>query len=180
MSSFLSPALRTVAIALTSASITLLGLLVASPAAATDDPSWSWPLAPRPPVTGPFDPPDEVWGAGHRGVDLLGQVGDPVLTVQAGEVSFAGVLAGRGVVVVDHGDLRSTYEPVSAAVEIGDLVLAGQVVGVLQSVQSHCLPEACLHLGARRGDTYVDPLTLLGGREVRLKPLDGLRRPRCC
>jgi hypothetical protein len=53
----------------------------------------------------------------------------------------------------------------------GDDVDAGQVVGTLEAVGSHCYPRVCLHLGARHGDEYVDPLTLLGPREVRLKPL---------
>jgi murein DD-endopeptidase MepM/ murein hydrolase activator NlpD len=134
---------------------------------------WQWPLTPRPVVVAGFRPPEQRWAPGHRGIDLLGAVGAPVSAVDAGTVSFAGVVAGRGVVVVDHGALRSTYEPVLAQVRRGDDVDAGQVVGTLEAVGSHCFPRVCLHLGARHGDEYVDPLTLLGPREVRLKPLGG-------
>ena len=62
-----------------------------------------WPLVPRPEVVAGFDPPETRWGAGHRGVDLLGHVGQPVHASLGGTVTFATPLAGRGVVVVDHG-----------------------------------------------------------------------------
>ena len=76
-----------------------------------------------------FDPPDVVWGAGHRGVDLLGSAGQAVHAALPGTVTFAGMLAGRGVVVVDHGDTRTTYEPVTASVDVGALVAQGAVIG---------------------------------------------------
>ncbi len=132
---------------------------------------WVWPLDPLPEVVRVFDPPAQRWGAGHRGVDLLGSTAQPVLAIGAGEIAVARPLAGRGVVVVSHGALRSTYEPVTASVHVGQHVEAGEVVGLLQSARSHCLPEVCLHLGLRRGDEYVDPLSVLGPRVVRLKPV---------
>jgi len=86
-------------------------------------------------------------------------------------VTFAGPLAGRGVVVVDHGSTRTTYEPVSATIRRGEVVARGQPIGVLELSRSHCLPVACLHWGWIRGDTYLDPLLLVGGGPVRLLPL---------
>lgn len=139
-----------------------------------DDPHWTWPLQPVPVIVAGFDPPAQRWSAGHRGIDLAGSVGQAVRAVDDGVVTFAGPIAGRGVVVVSHGLVRSTYEPVSAAVSIGDVVRAGSTIGVLQAVRSHCLPQACLHLGARQGDHYFDPQTLLGHASIRLKPLRGL------
>ncbi len=140
-------------------------------AARAVDKGWVWPLQPVPEVVARFDPPVERWNRGHRGVDLLGSTGQRVLAIGAGEVSFAGEVAGRGVVVVDHGNLRSTYEPVMAAMSAGDSVAAGQVLGLLQGVHSHCAPLVCLHLGVKRSDAYLDPLSLLGSPPVRLKPL---------
>lgn len=134
---------------------------------------WQWPLHPRPAVARAFEPPVESWSAGHRGVDLRGTPLQPVRAVGTGRVTYAGVIAGRGVVVVHHGSLRSTYQPVTAAVHVDQTVAAGEVVGLLQAVGSHCAPQACLHLGVRRGDIYVDPLTILGPQRVVLKPLDG-------
>ncbi|MCL2542611.1 MAG: M23 family metallopeptidase [Nocardioidaceae bacterium] len=132
-----------------------------------------WPLQPRPAVVHGFDPPDSTYGAGHRGVDLAGHVGQAVHAALAGRVVFAGMLAGRGVVVVDHGAERTTYEPVAAAVHVGDHVARGAVIGRLTIVQSHCFPQACLHLGLIRDvdDVYLDPLTLFGEAPIRLLPL---------
>jgi murein DD-endopeptidase MepM/ murein hydrolase activator NlpD len=142
-----------------------------SPVSASAHRTWVWPLQPTPAVVRGFEPPAHAWDAGHRGVDLLGSPAEPVLAIGAGTVRFAGPLAGRGVVVVDHGALRSTYEPVTAAVHRGDDVHTGEVIGLLQTPFSHCAPEVCLHLGLRRGSVYLDPLALLGPRPVRLKPL---------
>ncbi len=129
-----------------------------------------WPLLPRPRVLAGFDPPTHAWGAGHRGVDLLGHPGQRVRTSLSGVVTFAAPLAGRGVVVVEHGDTRTTYEPVAASVEVGQVVLAGEAIGTLARAHSHCAPAACLHWGLLRGKTYLDPLTLVGAGPVRLLP----------
>jgi Peptidase family M23 len=148
----------------------------ASPAPPQATRHWVWPLEPVPRVVRAFEPPANRWSPGHRGVDLLGSAGQPVMSIGSGNVRFAGAVAGRGVVVISHGALRSTYEPVTAAVHRGERVRAGQVVGLLQTVQSHCPPEVCLHLGLRRGRVYVDPLSVLGPRQVRLLPLTSADR----
>src|SRR5690606_20733419 len=83
---------------------------------ATNPPAWVWPLTPTPRVERRFDPPSHPWGAGHRGVDLAGAVGQPVRSAGTGVVVYAGLLAGRGVVSVSHGALRTTYEPVAPTV----------------------------------------------------------------
>jgi murein DD-endopeptidase MepM/ murein hydrolase activator NlpD len=141
----------------------------AGPARASD--AWRWPLQPAPPVARPFDPPSEVWSAGHRGVDLTGTPGQAVHAPTSGRVAYAGDLAGRGVVVVEVGGLRTTLEPVSPTVAVGDRVDAGAVVGHLQAAHGHCLPAACLHWGVKTGpDAYLDPLLLVGTGEVVLLP----------
>lgn len=135
-----------------------------------------WPLQPEPEVVSGFDPPTSTWGSGHRGADLVGTVGEPVRSALAGRVVFAGTIAGRGVVVVDHGEQRTTYEPVMPAVQPDQQVAAGQAIGVLQAGGSHCPPQVCLHWGLIRttatGDQYADPLSLLGQMApIRLLPL---------
>jgi murein DD-endopeptidase MepM/ murein hydrolase activator NlpD len=130
-----------------------------------------WPLAPTPRVVQAFDPPDSTWGAGHRGVDLAGNVRQVVRTALAGRVTFAARLAGRGVVVVDHGPTRTTYEPVTAAAQVGDVLARGQPIGTLELAGSHCFPRACLHWGWKLGQTYLDPLLLVGGGPIVLLPL---------
>jgi murein DD-endopeptidase MepM/ murein hydrolase activator NlpD len=148
----------------------LLAAVLALPVAAAD-PAGEWPLQPTPEVVHAFDPPDSPYGAGHRGVDLLGTVGQPVLTALPGTVSFAGPLAGRGVVVVDHGATRTTYEPVTATLAVGTPVAAGTPIGTLELARSHYFPQACLHWGWIEGQTYLDPLRLVGVGPVRLLPL---------
>ena len=51
-------------------------------------------------------------------------------------------------------------EPIDATVRVGESVTRGQALGLMASAPSHC-PSGCLHLGAKRGDTYLDPLLLL-------------------
>ncbi|BEL11801.1 M23 family metallopeptidase [Actinoplanes sichuanensis] len=135
-------------------------------------PSYQWPVSP-PAVLRRFDPPPEPWQAGHRGVDLGVAEGAPVRAAGGGAVVYAGVLAGRGVVSILHaGGLRTTYEPVVAAVRAGDLVAAGDLIGSVAAGHPGCPQAACLHWGLRRGDVYLDPLALLGFGRVRLLPLD--------
>ena len=116
--------------------------------------------------------PVTAYGSGHRGLDLAGSTGQGVLAVEAGTVAHVGRIAGRGTVTVLHpSGVRSTYEPVEPAVTVGEVVARGSRLGELAGDGSHCRPS-CLHLGAVRAHTYLDPLVFLtGGRPVRLLPL---------
>jgi murein DD-endopeptidase MepM/ murein hydrolase activator NlpD len=133
------------------------------------DPSGSY-VAPVPGVVvHPFELPAEEWLAGHRGVDLAARVDDAVAAPGPGTVTFSGQVGGKRIVVVTHPDgLRSTLEPVVGTVERGSAVASGTVVGKLTAAPEtaanpgHCTPDDCLHWGVRRGDTYLDPLGLLG------------------
>ncbi|MFI5588805.1 murein hydrolase activator EnvC family protein [Amycolatopsis sp. NPDC051758] len=137
----------------------------------------SWPLSPVPVVTKYFDAPETPYGPGHRGVDLAAVPGQEVLAADVGVVVFAGLVAGRPVLSVDHdGGLRTTYEPVAANVAVGEQVYRGQVLGTVLTGHPGCLVAACLHWGVRRGEEYVDPLALIGEvGEYRLKPWGGGR-----
>ncbi|MFI9205922.1 M23 family metallopeptidase [Streptomyces sp. NPDC053048] len=138
----------------------------------------AWPVAgttdPRPLVARAWEPPPAPWAAGHRGVDLTAPPGQPVRAAAPGTVSFAGTVAGRGVISIEltgTGDppLRTTYEPVRATARPGDRVAAGDVIGVLEASRTHCT-GGCLHWGLRRGDTYLDPLSLLPPWMLRRGP----------
>lgn len=122
----------------------------------------AWPVGARPTVLRGWEPPATVYGRGHRGVDLAAPPGSPVRAVAPGRVSFAGRVAGRGVVSVELAgtDLRTTYEPVTASVEKGAELAAGEVVGTVEPTGSHCT-STCVHWGLRRGEAYLDPLSLL-------------------
>ena len=156
---------------LLTALVVLLGGSPASAAPATA--LWTWPLSGAPVLTRAFVPPPSPYAAGHRGVDLAAVPGQPVLAAGAGVIAFAGVVAGRPVVSVDHpGGLRTTYEPVTPTVAAGQTVAVGTPLGELAAGHAGCPVGACLHWGLRRGGTYLDPLSLLRPPRVRLLPWD--------
>jgi murein DD-endopeptidase MepM/ murein hydrolase activator NlpD len=113
-------------------------------------------------VLRPFEPPPTPYAAGHRGVDLAASPGAAVLAAADGQVTFAGSVAGRGVVVILHADgIRTEYEPVAPLVAPGQAVARGQPIARLRGQHDHWPSGQCLHWGARRGDTYIDPMSLL-------------------
>ncbi|SEQ53781.1 Murein DD-endopeptidase MepM and murein hydrolase activator NlpD, contain LysM domain [Microlunatus flavus] len=132
------------------------------PGSGVDPTTGGWPLDGTPTVLEGFDPPDEAWGPGHRGVDLEARPGQQVLAPADGTVVFVGRVGGKPVVVVDHGGVRSTLEPVGASVRVGQRVRRGDVVGRVGR-EEHC-EDRCLHWGLKRGATYLDPL-LPAGRD---------------
>ncbi|GAA1417608.1 M23 family metallopeptidase [Agrococcus citreus] len=134
---------------------------------------WSWPVASTE-VVRAFDPPETPYGAGHRGIDIAAPAGTSVLAPDGGVVRFAGPVAGRPVVSIDHaGGLVSSFEPVQPSVSTGERVERGQPIGVL--LAGHAGGER-LHLGARLHGAYVDPLPLLSVERPVLLPMDGRKR----
>jgi len=132
---------------------------------------YGWPLGPPHPVVRPFQPPSTPYGPGHRGVDLGSVAGAEVLAAGDGVVAFAGRIADRELVSVQHADgIRTTYEPLAPLVTTGDVVRRGQPIGVVRAGHPECAAAACLHWGAKRGETYLDPLRLLAHGAVRLLP----------
>lgn len=158
--------------------IALLGLVTEQSVSAAPHGEFSWPLQPRPAVERQFDRPAQDWLPGHRGVDLAGTPEQAVLAAGAGIVVFAGTVAGKPVVSIDHpGGLRTTYEPVQAEVSAGLRVGRGTRIGTLAAGHEGCAAAACLHWGARREASghgrreYIDPLGLLHPAPLRLKPV---------
>jgi len=118
-----------------------------------------WPL-PAPTVLTPFDDPPP-YAAGHRGVDLAAHVGQTVTASLPGRVTVAGMVAGHPVVVVEHGDgIRTTYLPVQPSVSVDEHVEAGDPIGSVVA-SGHCQAFMCVHWGARVGNEYIDPISLL-------------------
>lgn len=144
--------------------------------------------APVPPVipmrvVAPFEAPESRYGAGHRGIDVAADTDQPVASITAGRIGFAGTIAGKAVVTVLMTDgRRVTYEPVTSELTTGTPVRAGQLIGTVAPRGGHCggslQPSAsgephrsgCLHIGLLRGDDYLDPMALLR-RPAVLKPL---------
>jgi len=150
--------------------------------------SGDWPISP-PVVVTPFDDP-LPYGAGHRGVDLAATPGQTVIAALPGRVTVAGFVAGRPLVVIAHeNDLRTTYLPVQASVSVGDQVKGGEAIGVVaatglpgasgpsSSGKQHCLAAPCLHWGARRGEAYIDPQSLVNSAPSFTGPIVLLPEP---
>ncbi len=136
--------------------------------------TWDWPV--RGPVIRGFDPPEDPFGAGHRGIDIAAPVGSTIVAPASGTVAFAGKVGGQLFVTLDHGgELTSTYSWLSAtSVRKGDTVTAGQPfastgIGHPGSAVPH------LHFGVRLAGAYMDPLAFLVDLGVvdliRLAPL---------
>ena len=93
-----------------------------------------------------------------------------MLAAGDGVVAFAGMVAGRPVVSIDHaGGLRTTYEPVDPSVGAGQAVARGSPIGTLRG-RARRLPAPGLPaLGAAPRRDLLDPLLLRGA--VRLLPV---------
>lgn len=154
--------------------IVLITIATAPNASAIEpSPNWTYPIENKK-VFRPFEPPLQNWLAGHRGIDFAATTNTEVHSVGFGTVIYAGPLASKGVVVISHGLVRTTYEPIKASVEVGDEVSPGQLIGTLEIGESHCSTQTevfCLHLGAIRDGKYLNPLLLIRPR-VRLLPLN--------
>lgn len=149
----------------------LLAVAPEVPASARGRHAWPVPGA----LVAPFDPPAAPWGPGHRGVDLAVAPGERVRAMADGVVGFAGVVAGRAWVSIDHADdLRTTAGPLAVvAVEPGREVDQGQVVGTAAATAHAGAAEprtGRLHVSARVGGRYVDPTLLVGPWIATLVP----------
>ncbi|HVX18647.1 MAG TPA: M23 family metallopeptidase [Acidimicrobiales bacterium] len=121
------------------------------------------------PVVDPFRAPASPYGPGNRGIEYATAPGTTVGAAAAGTVTFAGRVAGSLDVTILHADgIRTSYVGLATIeVRLGQRVTLGEPIGT---------SGARLHVGARRGDVYLDPATLWssGGGAV-LVPLDGGR-----
>lgn len=137
--------------------------------------TYAWPV--EGPVIRAFDPPEQPYGTGHRGIDIGADPGTPVRAAEDGFVAFAGPIGGSLFVSIDHADgIRTTYSWLSTvAVSRGEEVLRGAILGTTGGGHPGMEPPH-LHFGARSGDTYIDPMTLLEPRSlvglIHLAPLE--------
>ena len=140
------------------------GATISSPAAQDTELAergWVWPLAGFR-IAREYVAPAHEYGPGHRGIDLEALATPGVRAPAAGVVAFAGSIADRGIVTIDHGDgLVTTLEPVSAVVAAGERIARGQEIA-MASVGGHSA-VGTLHFGVRLHGEYINPLLLLGG-----------------
>lgn len=122
---------------------------------------WVWPAdAFR--LSRPYVAPAHEYGPGHRGLDLALIGSTEVRAPAPGVVAFVGMVAGRGVLTIDHGGgLVTTLEPVESTLIPGASVESGSDVGAL-TLGGHAA-AGDLHFGVRLDGDYINPLLLLGG-----------------
>ena len=130
------------------------------------------PVLYEPPVEAPiadeFRRPATPYGPGNRGLEYDTEPGDVVTAAAPGTVTFAGQVAGRRYVTVQHADgIRTTYGPlgrIAPGVRRGSALDAGDPVGTAGEL---------VLWSASLGDVYLDPAVLLaasGTGRVRLVP----------
>ncbi len=144
-------------------SFSVLALLALAPPAAA---AWTWPL--RGEVITPYRNGDDPYAGGqHRGIDIAGGVGDPVVAAVGGEVRFAGTVGSSGVTVsIRTGDGYDTsYLHLSALeVRVGARVSAGERIGAVGTTGRRSATAPHLHFGVRDAGSrhaYHDPLGFL-------------------
>lgn len=120
---------------------------------------------------------DPVAGSGtrlHRGTDFRGEVGDLVLSIGRGEVTFVGHDPALGnMVVVDHGlGITSLYGHLSdTLVWPGAPLERGAALGLVGNTGRSAAPH--LHLTVKIDGVAVDPMMLLGQPLHRATALRG-------
>ncbi len=98
----------------------------------------------------------------HSGVDLRGEVGDPVFAMAAGRIAIAEPMYYEGnYIVVDHGNrIFSSYMHLEGfAVKEGQNVKAGELIGHVGS--TGLSTGAHLHVSFSIDGVPVDPISLL-------------------
>jgi lipoprotein NlpD len=117
---------------------------------------WRWP------IKGKVIPPFESASAVHKGVDIRGNLGEPVYAANSGKVVYSGSgLVGYGKLLIVKHDRQylSAYGHNSQLlVREGEWVKAGQKIA---TVGDSGTDKVMLHFEIRRNGKPVNPLTLL-------------------
>ena len=117
--------------------------------------AWLWPLHGE--LITSYRNGDDPYAAGqHRGIDIAGGVGAPVVAAAGGEVRFAGVAGSSGLTVsirTADGFDTSYLHLSSAAVRAGATVRAGDAIGAVGTSGSRSAADPHLHFGVREAGT---------------------------
>ena len=147
----------------------LLPVLLAFLAGASPAHAWTWPASG--PVLRHFSYDGDPYAAGqHRGVDVGGSSGEPVLAPAAGSITFAGTVPGGGrtITIRTPDGFAVTLLHLGTITEVrGASVAEGAHVGTLGSSGTSEWAQPYVHLGIRQASDeagYLDPESFLPPR----------------
>ena len=128
--------------------------------------AWVWPL--RGEVITPYSNGNDPYAsAQHRGIDIAGETGQPVVAAASGSVRFAGTVGSSGLTVsirTLEGLDTSYLHLSSASVREGQAVQAGERIGAVGTSGTRSAERPHLHFGVREAGSrhaYRDPLAFL-------------------
>jgi hypothetical protein len=152
----------------------LLGVAVLACAVALAQPSCAhagWPLRDAGSVAlgfgATYRAAEATTSSTHRGIDISAESGAAVVAPLGGSVAFVGRIPAVGggtvrAVTIATAEGSVTLLPLSAAsVSKGDSLAEGDAVGTLAASGDGSSAGVHLHVGLKRGDLYVDPLSVL-------------------
>ncbi|MEZ5653886.1 MAG: M23 family metallopeptidase [Burkholderiaceae bacterium] len=125
----------------------------------SDTSDWRWPVDAGI-ITSKFG---ARWGKQHRGMDIAGAIGEPIIAVADGEVIYSdNKMRGYGnVIVVKHAnDMTTLYAHNDKLVsKRGDRVVKGTVIAYLGNTGRSTGPHT--HFEIRQGKVALDPVAVL-------------------
>lgn len=128
----------------------------------------AWPVPGSTIITSRFGgraSPGGIGSTDHKGIDIAGRTGAPVIAAKEGEITTASRLGGYGnCVIIKHDNGYETlYGHLSVITcNVGDKVKPGDVIGRVGSTGASTGPH--LHFGIRKDGTFVNPEPYLTGR----------------
>lgn len=103
----------------------------------------------------------------HAGADVKAENGEEVHACANGQVKQAYTDSMLGnVLVIEHGDYEFTYCGLGEnfLVKEGDVVTKGQAIGTVTAVPFEAAEAAHLHIEVRRDGVYLDPQSVIEGK----------------
>ncbi|WP_240641009.1 M23 family metallopeptidase [Nocardioides ferulae] len=121
-------------------------------------------------LTAVFGQTGEYWATSHTGLDFAAPTGTPVVTVDAGTVTFAGTAGAYGLKIeVTHPDGSETWYSHLSRLDVsdGDLLQRGQQIGAVGATGNVTGPHLHLEVRTPAGEA-IDPATALAERGAQV------------